>query len=763
MEQIELTGVVESEIFHNKDSGFTVFSLEVKDEDLSLICVGNIPGVKEGEYVKLRGSYVVHAVYGKQLKVEHFERALPESELGIERYLASGAIKGIRAKMAKKIIDRFGVETLEVLEHYPERLAEIKGVTLERAEQISTEFREQNELRRTVMHLQGQGLSYSQAIKLYERYREATVDVVKENPYILAEEIDGIGFKTADGIARRMGLSMDSPTRIRAAIKYILTEASTDGHTYLPKKELVFKTSELLEIDVSFIENMFSQLLIERYIIQEDTNEQPTMYLNKLYYAEAVVAKKLLELSRGITDCSTNAGSRIAQIEAQTGMVLADNQRSAVMSALAHGVLVITGGPGTGKTTTIKTIIEVLHKNGDSIELAAPTGRAAKRMSEATGMEARTIHRLLEISFDENDRSQRMFGRNEDRPLEIDAVIIDESSMVDIFLMSGLLKAIAPGTRLILVGDIDQLPSVGPGNVLKDIIVSNCIHVVRLDEIFRQAQESGIVMNAHRINHGEYPILDSKEKDFFFIHRETPEKVIETLLGLLTRRLPAYLNCGIQDIQVLTPMRKSVLGVTNLNRILQQFLNPPSSSKAEKEFGGITFRQRDKVMQIKNNYSAVWREFDLNGRLIAEGEGVFNGDMGIIQSIDEHEEVVSILFDDNRLVEYGFDHLDELEQAYAITIHKSQGSEYKAVVMPIFSGPPMLMNRNLLYTGITRARELAVIVGIPDTLYKMVDSNRQESRYTSLGQRLEKIERFSSQKQDTKHARNGVFSQSSTQ
>ena len=739
-----IEGVVENVIFHNEDNGFTVFSLaesDKRDED-SIVCTGNLPRLIVGETVKLRGFYVNNPKYGMQLTVEYIEKSAPITVQGIEKYLGSGVISGIGERMAKRIVERFGENTLAVIDETPERLAEVKGISAERAAIIGGVYHEQAELRRAILFLQDYGISPAYAMRIYQRFREATQDIVKSNPYVLADVIAGIGFKTADEIAARAGIPPDSIQRVKAGLKYTLSQSSLNGHVYLPKTVLLSDAALLLQLPEELIEAGFAELSMDRSFCLEALPEGGTaVYLNAFYYAENYIAKKLSDLTKLFTEEQSDPDIDFGEIEAETGVALAANQKLAAEEALTSGVLVITGGPGTGKTTIIKTIIKLLEKNGLDIELAAPTGRAAKRISETTGMDAKTIHRLLEISYMSDDPKRQTFQRDEDNPLEAGVIIIDESSMVDLLLMHHLLKAVAPGTRLILVGDVDQLPSVGPGNVLRDIIDSGCVNVVRLTEIFRQAQESAIVMNAHRINHGGYPVLnDGKSNDFFFLKRQSAEETAQTIIELVTRRLPGYIDCDIfSDIQVLTPMRKSVIGVNSLNGVLQNCMNPPSPLKKEKEYRNVVFREGDKVMQIKNNYSATWKTENAGGAVTDAGIGVFNGDQGCIKEINDEEEYLSVRFDDDRIVKYDFAGLDELELSYAVTIHKSQGSEYKVVVIPVHSGPPMLMSKNLLYTAVTRAREMVVLVGAEDMLRRMIANNRETHRYTLLARRIKKI------------------------
>ena len=737
---VEVSGTVASVVYQNTENGYCIFEMSTPGDEIDLdevVCTGVMPGIAAGENVRVTGSFVVHPTYGRQLAVETCTQMMPDTEAGLEKYLGSGTIKGVREKLARKIVGKFGKDTLLIIEEHPEKLTAIKGISMEKAMGISAAFHEKTAERRTIMALQSLGISMLFAAKIYKKYKENTLARVQGNPYALTDDIFGIGFKIADSIAAKAGIGRDAAFRVEAGIKYTLNEAAGNGHVYLPKTVLLEQAADILALPAELIENSLAKLQMDRVIWQEKIEETTVVYLHGYYYAENNVAKKLVELSANVVKKGRIALREIEAAEAANRITLADKQKEAVIGALEHGVLIMTGGPGTGKTTTINTIISILQKDDCAIELAAPTGRAAKRMSEATGMEAKTIHRLLEISFSDDSKRHQTFGKNKDNPLEADVVIIDESSMVDIVLMNSLLSALVAGTRLILVGDVDQLPSVGAGNVLKDIITSGRLPVVRLDEIFRQAQESAIIMNAHRINKGEYPILNEKSKDFFFSKKTDSGEVIHTLMDLVAKRLPAYADCDpVVDIQVLSPMRKSPLGVTHLNLVLQQKLNPPHSRKQEKAFRNGVFREGDKVMQIKNNYNMVWHATDSAD----EGLGVFNGDTGIIRNINAYDEVISVVFDDNKRIDYDFAQLDELELAYAMTIHKSQGSEYKVVVMPIHSGPPMLMSRNLLYTGVTRAKELCVIVGIPETLHRMIDNKREISRYSSLDRRIIKMQ-----------------------
>lgn len=731
-----IEGLVTDLVYHNEENGYTVCEVELEEE--KIIAVGILPGLHPGENIKAIGEWKIHPTYGDQFSIDSYEKTTPKTVQSIEKYLASGVIKGIGPALAKRIVQKFKEETLNVIEQQPEKLEEVKGVSLTKAQQIGEVFHEQRELRQVVIFLQDYGITPAYAMKIYKKYREQSIELIKVNPYRLADDIHGIGFKKADHIAKSMGIEPGSHHRIKAAIKYILSQASVNGDTYQPEELLKNKVEGLLEIEIELIENALLELQMAKQIYCETRQNVKRVYLMSFYYAEINIAKKLLELVDLQDDIDIKEAEKlIDQIEKNNGVSLANNQREAVREAMNNGVLVITGGPGTGKTTTINSIISMLEMQDNDILLAAPTGRAAKRMTEATGREALTIHRLLEINaFSESGNSQ-MFNRNEENPLEADVIVVDEVSMVDTMLMNSLLKAIVPGTRLLLVGDVDQLPSVGPGNVLKDIIASEGIPVVRLNEIFRQAGESAIIINAHRINTGEYPELNIKDKDFFFMKRSVQEEVIGTIIQLIKTRLPKFAKCSsLEDIQVLTPMRKSPLGVERLNEALQEALNPPHKNKKEKEFRHVLLREGDKVMQIKNNYNISWKIYNKYDYPIDEGVGIFNGDVGRVKEINERLEKVTVQFDDKKVVEYDYGNMDELELAYAITIHKSQGSEHPIVILPIHSGPPMLMSRNLLYTAVTRAKRYVVIVGLEDTVKRMVDNRREFNRYASLNDRI---------------------------
>jgi len=729
---ITIEGTVEEIIFCNEISGYTV--CEIKCEKDTLTAVGYMPFINVGETLRLSGKWTTHPDYGEQLKVEFYEKIPPQTADALEKYLESGVIKGVGPATAAKIVERFGDEALDIIQFRPERLTEIKGISADKAFRIGQAFQEQRELREVVMFLQKYGISPSFSTKIYKAFGEKTIDEIKANPYRLADEIFGIGFKTADRIARSLGIDPASSYRISSGIKYVLSQAAANGHTFLPEEELKQCASGLLDVNIDSISDELISLTLDKTVCIEREGEVNRVYLSPFYYAELGVCRKLLELSNLDFDGDlSDFEDRLEEIQAEEHIVLADMQKIAIREALTNGVMVITGGPGTGKTAIIKSIIKLLDREGYQLALAAPTGRAAKRMSEATGFEAKTIHRLLEIGYIGNG-SELQFSRNEENPIDADVIIIDEMSMIDILLMNHLLKAVSPGTRLILVGDVNQLPSVGAGNVLKDIINSGIIKTVRLTEIFRQAQESMIVVNAHRINKGEYPLLNTKGGDFFFLPRSSGESIIKTVIELCCKRLPAsYGYDPMRHIHVLTPTKKGLTGVYNMNTELQKALNPPQKNKKEKPFRDFVFREGDRVMQIKNNYSLRWEKAS---GINTEGTGVFNGDTGIIQRIDDEEQKLKVLFEDDKVVEYDFSMLDELEPAFAITIHKSQGSEFPVVILPVFPGPQVLLTRNLLYTAVTRARDLVILVGLENVLYEMVDNDRETLRYSGLADKL---------------------------
>lgn len=727
-----LAGYVEHIIYRNADNGYTVLNL-VSGED-EITCVGIFSAIAEGENIEAQGEYTEHPTYGQQFKVTSFEEKAPEDEEAIERYLGSGAIKGIGLAMAARIVRRFKEDTFRIIEEEPERLAEIKGISNRKAMEIASQVNEKRDLRQAMIFLQQYGITMNLAVKVYQAYGQDVYGIIRENPYRLADDIDGVGFRTADEIAARVGIRMDSDFRVRSGILYTLLQASGEGHTYLPETELTPRASKLLNVTAEQVEKQYMDLAIERKIILKQMEDQTQIYAASFYYMEANTATMLKRLNVSYDVSDAEIEQRIRGIEKKSGMTLDEHQVTAVKEAARNGLLVITGGPGTGKTTTINTIIRYFELEGLEIFLAAPTGRAAKRMSETTGFEARTVHRMLELNG--GAEGSGGFERDESNPLEANVIIVDEMSMVDISLMYSLLKAISVGTRLILVGDVNQLPSVGPGSVLRDIIQSHACNVVMLTKIFRQASTSDIIVNAHKINHGEEVILDNKSMDFFFLKRYDADVIINVVLQLIKQKLPKFVDATPYDIQVLTPMRKGLLGVERLNGILQRYMNPPANDKVEKEYGSTVFREGDKVMQTKNNYQLAWEIRTKFGLTVDKGLGIFNGDMGIIRQINDFAEQMIIEFDEGRMVEYPYKLLDELELAYAITIHKSQGSEYPAVVIPLLSGPMMLMNRNLLYTAVTRARKCVTLVGNEVTFQQMIRNTSQQKRYSGLCDRL---------------------------
>jgi len=737
---VELEGRLVEIIFQNESNGYLVGVLDCEDEEVTI--VGCLPALKEGEVVAVKGKWIVHPVYGRQMDVKEYRPVQPSTKEGILNYLASGVVKGIGKKMAERIIDQFGTDALEVIQYAPQRLTEVSGIGEAKAQTIAEAFEEQRELREIILFLSEYGITPNYAVRIYKKYKEMTIAYIQENPYRLADEIIGIGFKKADLIARAMGISLNSKYRIHSGIRYTINTFHTEGHTYAPSDILIDRARELLEVEESEVVEGVQEMALKQKIQLERQDDDIIVYSMPYFYAETNACNKLIELSQVVLDTlEIDVDEEISNIEKEDKIALAENQREAIRQAITNGILVITGGPGTGKTTTINTLIKVFEKLKKRIILAAPTGRASKRMTEATGKEAKTIHRLLEMGYSDENEGM-LFQRNEDNPLATDVIIIDEVSMVDIILMNSLLKAISRGTRVVFVGDVDQLPSVGAGNVLKDIIESGVIKIVRLNEIFRQAGESMIVVNAHKINQGQYPTLNHKEKDFYFINRSKKDDILNTIVALVKERLPKHYKFDpIKDIQVLTPMKKGDVGTLNLNKELQNYLNPPDKYKREKELREKIFRVGDKVMQIKNNYTLKWTSLDVDAEE-QRGEGVFNGDIGYVEHINTENQELTVFFDDNRSVVYSFMQLDELELAYSITIHKSQGSEFPVVVMPVTWGPPMLLTRNLLYTAITRAKSLVVLVGTENNLNRMVDNNKIIERYSGLGTRLQKFFKF---------------------
>lgn len=730
-----IKGYIDHIIFHNEENGYTVMSFIADEEEIT--CVGSLARAAAGENLELTGEFISHPTYGEQFKIERAAETEPEDEVAIERYLGSGAIKGIGAALAGRIVKKFGTDTFRIMEEEPERLAEIKGISERKAMEISDQITEKRDLRQAMIFLQQYGIGMNLAGKIYQAYGQEIYGILKTNPYRLAEDVSGIGFKIADEIAKKSGIRADSDFRVRSGILYTLTQASGEGHTYLPKEELTERAADLLAVDSEIIEKNYMDLAIDRKIIFRESEGITQIYTAAFWHMEQNVAAMLTGLDIAYDVPDEALATRINGIEREIGMMLAPEQAEAVRSAAKNGLFILTGGPGTGKTTTINAIIRYFEEEGFDILLAAPTGRAAKRMSEMTGFEAKTIHRLLEVSggvSDENATSY--FERNETNPLETDVIIIDEMSMVDLSLMHSLLKAILAGTRLILVGDVHQLPSVGAGSVLKDLIKSGRFHVVELKHIFRQATQSDIILNAHAINEGGTVTLDNKSRDFFFLKRYDADHILRVVLQLIQEKLPGYVDATPYDIQVLTPMRKGLLGAIRLNTILQRYLNPESPEKKEIEHRDGFLREGDKVMQTKNNYQLTWEIRSKYGIAIENGTGVFNGDLGIIERINEFNETVTVTFDEGRRVDYPFKDLDELELAYATTIHKSQGSEYPAVVIPLLSGPRLLYNRNLLYTAVTRARKCVVLVGDEKVFFEMIENNTEQKRYSGLCEKL---------------------------
>lgn len=740
-------GFVDNIIFRNEDNGYTVFNIIYKGEEVT--CVGVLSYINAGEFITATGEFVKHAIYYMQFSIKTYEFKTPEDAKSVKRYLASGAVKGIGEKMADRIVSTFGDDTFRIMEEEPERLAEIKGISMAKAMDIAAQLNDKQDMRKAMMFLQKYDINMNLSNKIFKQYGNRIYTIIEQNPYKLADDIDGVGFKTADEIAVKVGIKVDSEFRIKSGIFYVLNQAAMQGHIYLPYEELITYVKNLLLIDVSDYDKYIMDLAVDKKIVvKTDENGVQNIYASIYYYMENNVAGMLKELDVTYQEDDAYINERIAMIEQKTGIELDIIQKEAVKKAVKNGLIVITGGPGTGKTTTINTIIKFFEMEGYDIRLAAPTGRAAKRMTEASGYEAQTIHRMLEIvggpveqdgKKDKTTSVGMHFDRNEDNPLEADVIIVDEMSMVDINIMNSLLKAIAVGTRLILVGDVDQLPSVGAGNVLKDIIASGCFEVVKLEKIFRQAAESEIITNAHKINRGERVVLNKYSKDFLFVKRQGADAIINAICTLVSSKLPGYVGADVSEIQILTPSRKSAVGVERLNRIMQDYLNPRDVTKQEKAFGENVFREGDKVMQIKNDYQLEWEKRSRYGIATDRGTGVFNGDTGIISEINLFAETLTVKFEDERYVQYEFSQIDELELAYAITVHKSQGSEYPAVVIPMFQGPRMLMNRNILYTAVTRARKCVCMVGEEDIFHQMAANVNEQKRYSSLDKRIKEV------------------------
>lgn len=733
-----VTGYVEHIVFRNEENGYTVFNLDTDDGEVT--CVGIFNYISEGEMLEIEGEYVNHSVYGTQLKVITHRVKEPEDLISIERYLGSGAIKGIGAALAGRIVRRFKEDTFRIIEEEPERLAEIKGISERKAREIASQMEEKKDMRKAMIFLQKYGISTALGVKIYQYYGNKLYHVLEENPYQLADNIDGVGFKTADEIASRIGIHADSDFRIKSGLFYVLQQAIGEGHIYLPQDVLTRRAAQLLGVEIVEVDKYIMDLCIDRKVVLKEEQGEVRIYPTHFYYLELNTAKMLHDLDIDCDMPEEMMEQRLKKVEEKEHIVLDIMQHKAVIEAIKHGLLVLTGGPGTGKTTTINTMIQFFESEGMEILLAAPTGRAAKRMTEATGYEAQTIHRLLEVSGNpEEEGNINGFMKNRENPLEADVIIIDEMSMVDLPLMHALLSAIVVGTRLVLVGDVNQLPSVGPGSVLKDIIFSECFPVVTLTKIFRQAGESDIVVNAHKINAGEMVEPNNQSKDFFFLKRQDANIILRVLVALIQEKLPKYVGAPQNEIQVMTPTRKGILGVEQLNLVLQRYLNPPQPDKNEEEINGRIFRVGDKVMQIKNNYQLEWEVQTKYGLTVDKGQGIFNGDMGIITEISRYDETIEVEYDEHRKVKYPFDMVEELELAYAITVHKSQGSEYPAVIIPLLPGPKLLYNRNLLYTAVTRAKKCLTIVGSERVFQEMIQNENEQRRYTSLAERIQEF------------------------
>ena len=730
----KLQGMVSDIVFKNEENGYTIASLANENDEITI--VGCMPTLSVGESIEIEGKWVNHKIYGSQFEVQSFIPVTPSSLEGIYVYLSSGMIHGIGEKMAKRIVDKFSVDTLDIIQNTPERLTEVEGIGMKKVKQIQESYEENRELRNIIIQLSPYGITPNYCLRIYKKYKDKSLEVINKNPYRLAEEVRGIGFRIADDIASKIGIDKYSPDRIMQGILFTLNQSLGSGHTYLPKRILIEQSVKILGVEPKYVENGIMDLAYDQKVHLENMNGEILIYLMMYYICENGVCKEIVKLSQHETkDLHINIEEEIKVVEKEDEISLANNQILAVKESINNGVTIITGGPGTGKTTTINTIIKIFENNDQKVVLCAPTGRAAKRMSETSNKEAKTIHRLLEMGF-ATDSDELVFFKNEEDPIDADVIILDEASMVDIILMYNLLKAIKLGTRLLLVGDSDQLPSVGAGNVLKDIIDSNVIKTVRLNEIFRQARESMIVVNAHKINNGEPLFLNVKNKDFFFLRKNNNEEILNEIIGLVSERLPKFYKFDkLKDIQVLTSMRKGDLGVNNLNIELQKYLNPPNKYKQEEQFAKRTFRVGDKVMQIRNNYTKKWETEDKSDR----GEGIYNGDIGYIFHIDKDKKTVFVIFDKIKIASYKYDELDEIDHSFCTTIHKSQGSEFPVVVIPIVWAPPMLLSRNLLYTAVTRAKKLVVLVGDVKYLEQMIKNNRINDRYSNLSYKLNKF------------------------
>ncbi len=725
---VTIEGEIEDIVFQSDETGYTVCSIEWEREPVTL--VGIMPSLMVGDAIRAMGSWVNHPTYGKQFKVSYFEKSIPADENAMLRYLSSRAIRGVGPKLAQRIVSQFGDATFDVMENNPDLLSDVHGISPRKAREISDAFREQFGVRNIMMFFSGY-FGMTTSVRIYKRWGNAAVDIIKKNPYLLCDEIYGIGFERADSMAKSLGMEGDSHERIRAGLHYVLRyNAGANGHTFLPREKLIATGAKLLELKEEQVRSCLDILCKEADLILHSASEDKAVYLPEYFHAETFCAAKLIELSRiNLYGSISGMDDLIAEIERDEGITYAPAQLGAIRSAIESPVTILTGGPGTGKTTIVKAIVNVFSRVGMEIALAAPTGRAAKRMSQSCCFEAKTLHRLLEMEYSPDEKVK--FARNERNPLDMDAIIIDELSMVDVLLFSGFLKAVRPGTRLVLIGDSDQLPSVGAGEVLRETISSRAFKVCRLDRIFRQSGESMIVENAHRINHGEVPLPSSRDGDFFILQRNSIPSVATTIVSLCKERLPAtYGKDILEGIQVISCTRKGELGTARLNAILQSALNPPAPSKAEKAVGDVIFRVGDKVMQIRNNYDAQWQ--DANNEDII-GMGVFNGDIGKIVEISSTRESVTVDYD-SRLVEYPFEDLCEIEHAFAVTVHKSQGSEYPVVIMPVYNPPPLLATRNLIYTAVTRARKMVILVGDDRSIATMVQNDYKALRYTGLAE-----------------------------
>lgn len=735
-----INGYVEHVIFQNSENGYTVMNLVVDGEEIT--CVGMCKGLSQGENIAAEGDYVEHPLYGKQFKMVTYRIEAPKDSVSMERYLASGAIKGIGAALATRIVKKFGEDTFRIIEEEPERLVEVKGISERKAQEIAVQMEEKKDLRDALVYLQQFGISNTLAVKIYNTYGMNLYGVMKENPYRLAEDISGIGFRLADELAAKIGIHTDSDYRIRSGIFYVLLQSTGEGHTYLPLPLLLERAGRLLGLSREAVRPQIDNLMMDKKLVIKGDK----VFASSYYYMELNCARMLYERNlkleaEVLPSQEAQLEKRLEKLAQNLKMELDELQIRAVMEAVRNGIFILSGGPGTGKTTTINMMIHYFESEGLDIFLAAPTGRAAKRMTEATGYEARTIHRMLELNSALSDEDTRKvsFERNEENPLEADVIIIDEMSMVDIQLFQALLKAVIPGTRLILVGDVNQLPSVGAGQVLRDLITSGKFPMVELKKIFRQAQESDIVVNAHKINAGEQISFDNKSRDFFLLERNDVNVIYKHMIQLIQEKLPRYVKASAYDIQVLTPMRKGSLGCETLNGILQRYLNPPDAGKKEHISGDTVYREGDKVMQVKNNYQLEWEIVSRYGIPVDRGTGVFNGDMGRIREINEAASCLVVEYDEQKRVTYPFAMLEELELSYAVTIHKSQGSEYPAVILPLLTGPRMLFNRNLLYTAITRAKSCVTILGSSDTVRSMIENVSENKRYTALAERIQEI------------------------